>query len=629
MADTTGNLDFMQTSLNNTVKQIATGAEIEATAVDQKDILAAMNFSSQKVLDASSTLVEHNEDVVSNASAFASIAAEMDGAIREGQKATQNMAAVDLNTTKLTNSLNAPVRSNYTQEISDPSINEEEDYQRNQIAIYQKRLRDLQNDQSFTGQLKRLTLEGATRRRLDQAQQGYAAVQQQKQAAISSFSASLKANNMFSMSTSAVERAEVSDSLVRAESAIKIIASKGSLNAADEKKLGATLMLDKARLSHFQTEYQLLKERGAATNSVIGALQSKLYAQQVQEQAAGRADKKTFDLERREQWDTFVKDNIPDTAKQTEILKAFPDPTAKNFTENGLGVTFLSSLGKKGTKNEYAKGVLTKLGTDIQLETEQEHVAAKLISQGVSQASQALRMQLEQQIANNRGKDPKPFQDEFNASMKDLMSLDGQAAFYEVGLNAIKANAATGIYSGAIVVPDMNASLADPQNPYSAQVSDDFKKVLLSDEFKGINLGFKSKTDVTAQFDGTMANVVSYLLTQSERDIRGKIQFTPETSKLVTTVSQGLADYYKVARLMTNQSDSGLGSDVLPQLAIMGMQGQKLVLENASQMEQLIRTKLQNARGETSFLENLTPTLSGQAPATPTPNQPARHITGL
>lgn len=620
MAEPKGNLDFLQSSLDAATRQVTTGAELEATAQSQIVNTREMAVSSDKILDASSTLVDHNKDLVTNTSAFASIAAEMDSAVREGQKATQTMSAVNLDTAKITNSLNAPVRENYTQEVSDPSINEEEDYQRNQIAVYQKRLRELRNDTSFTGQLKRLTLEGATQRRLDQAQRGYAAVQQQKQSAIATFGSSLKANNMFSMSTTAVERAEVTDSLVRAESAIRILGSKQTLNLADEKKLQATLMLDDSRLAHFKTEYKLLQDRGAATNSIIGSLQSKIYAQQIQEQASNRAKTKEQQVDMRAQWETFVKDN-----GQEEILKTFPDPFSKEFTNNGLATTFLAQLGKQGTKNEFAKSVLTKLhATDVPLSTEREFTASRIMSNEVAEQTQLLATRMEQQIANNRDKDPKTFRDEYEAAMKDVMSLDGQATTYETGLRKITANPAVGIYNGSIAVPDMNAIFTDPANPYSSDMSDAGKVILNSDEFKGINLGFKSKTDVAAQLDGTLNNVVSYLLGQSDKDIRGKIQFTADTSKLVTTTSQMLADYYKVARKMTNQADNGIGSDILPQLAILDARGKQFVLENAAQMEQAIRMKLQSARGDTNF-KSLLPDAPA-SPATPTPNVPALHL---
>ena len=606
MADSS--LNFLQdelATLDAINRQVTTSAELEAEAsikVDQSVTEAAQR---DKIIAASNTLMDTQKDLIGNSSVLAGLAAQMDTAIQSQQKGINQASGADLKTAQIAEQFNAPARENYNEAVSDPVIDASIKRYRSQVNIYTEKLALLQNDTSFMGNLKRMSLEGINQKKLAEANANLKMAQGRKIDAVQVFNASVQGGALFAQTSTAVERQVIADSLVRAESAGKLISSKMTLTDADRRVIGDTLQLDATRVGIYEKEYAYMKERGIATDSNMAALKTKLGAQQSQERALKLKPEAMEVVQVTTEWNAFIKDSITGTAEQAEFLKQFPDPLSSLALNTSAGATFWQARANTGTKNEFAKTALIKREKDMNL-TDIDYNALRLMDSGVAFSRKAIIAQYETDLTGKGG-----FQKEAelkatrDAALKNLAKPDVQAKFYETALNSMKSDASTGITSGSIIMPDWKERITDPTFKYSGNISEKFKAILTSPDFVTVDMGMTSQQDPTKQLQSIAGGIADYIVSQGVKDAFGRLSFDGDTQLLISHVTQGAADYYKSVRQMNNQSNMGLGSDVLPAIMIpnVGINGKAMNLESSVEWEQLIRLALKriNSKGDSTI----------------------------
>jgi hypothetical protein len=556
------------------------------------------NSISANILAGSGTIQQTQQRLVDNSATFASIMEEMDVANMQQQTQVQRISGLEVTDAQVAEQYNAPARENYLREANDPVIDANMARAQSQIDIYSRQLVTLQNDTSVFGHMKRMALEGATRDNLAQARTDLTSAQSRKINATNVLSASLKGNLMFSQSSTAVERAVMADSLTRVKSSMALLESKGTITAANRQTLGDQLQLDKTRLDTFLQQHELLKEHNSATNATMAGIQTRLYALQTWENAVKKGKDHLSNQRHQAGWQEFLTDSAADPATAAKLIKDFPDVFQPEVLNSKLGMAYWKATGLRGTRAELGENALAKrsLGTPL---NDEEYTALRIIDSGVVRqrdaiiADAAAKMQSNPRMAES-------ISAERDASLKALANPTTQAEMYEKGLAVIKHNASNAISTGAVLVPDWNNALTDPTMPFSKNISEQFKSILTSDEFASIKLGMPVGADPAVSVKSTVEGTTDYLYNQWKlaapfQAVAGKsLPQSAEVSKLVTTTSQGLADYYKSVVQMNNRSNAGLGSNILPTIVLpsVGINGASMDLTNASHWEQALRLSL-------------------------------------
>lgn len=590
MADNT--LNFLQEEFDAINAQLSTSKQIQTDADKKVAQSVETSANRDKIVIQSNELIDTRKQLVSNSSDLSSIAAEMDAAIQTQQKQVSAASGINVKTAEVAEQYNANARQNYTDHLNNPVVDQNVKRYNDQINVYSAKIAQLENDTSFLGSIKRQALLPINQRNLAQARNNLKAAQGRKIAAVETFNSSLKGNQLFARSTTAVERATMADNLVRSESALKVLTSEATVTQADRQVLMDTLQLDAAKLGLYEKEYAFLKERGLATNSNMAALQTKLNAQMTQENAA----KKGQSAEQRQmitsEWESFIRDSIPQEDEQSKLIKQMPNPLDPITVNSSLGQVFWAARGKRGTQNEFAQTAIGKRNANTPLSAE-ESVALQLIDAGTANARQAAITAAELTIQGDR-KNEKAHLAARDEKLKKLQDPAEQAKFYAAAMAGMKKDATAGIMSGAIIIPDTNKELQDPSFPYSSMISERFKKIMNGENWVSINLGMTTQGEPKQQLQGISAGIIDYLHSTTASNL-GTVTFDEDTNNTLDVVSQGLADYYKYVRTMNNETNAGIGSGILPAIMIpnVGIGGASFNMENKAQWDTLLRLGLQ------------------------------------
>lgn len=611
-------LNELQDIMAVTGRTVGTAAQLEATAQDQVEAVKQQEVSTQKVMDASTTLVGRQQLAVDNSQMFTEIAKEVEQATLNTAKVASQVAGVDVTQAQAAEVLAAPARASYMENVKNPSVDGNIKRYQNQVDIYADKLASLMNDTTFLGGIKRAALEGATRRRLRQSNEQLSTARQRKIGAANVMNASLNAGNNFAVSSTAISRAQAKQSLIQADSALSILASKSGTAEAKKEEVGQILMLDKVRLDHFMREYDLLSKRGAANSQVIGALQTKLYAQSVQANAAKTLKTTEQKVEYTSEYEDFVLAELKgDKVATAEHLKLYPDPqNTKAVEESNLVQMFQVQMGTRGTNHQAIIRAKDRKQRGVQLSVDDLTMLA-LQSSAEKQEATRINNKYDAELKGALHSDAKRRAVE-DKRKKELTMLQTDPALigrlYTQSLDRLEVDSTEAIEAGALLINNDKEQLVDPANKYSAMLTPKFQEILVSDDFKAIDLGFVNSAHVQPQVNVMLEGVADYITTKGEftkpsalsKNPRFKDKSKPRlimddvTLSRIDTVAKGLADYYNVqmqqnidAGTLFNPSNSG--SLLIPGI---GVGKSTIDLTNSAQMKELILRALQTKSGD-------------------------------
>jgi len=567
--------------INTTDEEVATRAAVQESNYNAKDITTSM--------------VGHREDVIANSSELASIAADIDASIRNEADGIMKASGVTVTTAEIAEQFNAPARTQYNEQVNNPVVAENIKRYSNEVDVYSAKLDALKSDTSFLGGLKRMTLEKATTDRLNQARSNLTAANNRQVIATQTYTAVQKANNLYASDSTALTRAVIADGLVRAETATKLLQSGRNVTLADRQVLMDRLELDSTRLAEYEAEFKYLNSLGLGTRENLGSLQTKLHAQQSQSNAI----KSKMDTQQKigvtEDWHTFIRDNTEDDAEAEQFIRDNSDPFANTATATVRGQTFWKNRGQTGTTTQFAQLALNKREKQIQTD-DKDNLALTLIDAGVSTAKATARNVRDQKIVSDP-QNREQYEKEYAEQIEALKDPKTQSTFFAAGLEGMKTDATAAIKAGTILLPDLNKILTDPTYPYSKDISDDFKQVLTSDEWKSIDLSLSAGKDPLVSVMDTVDGAVDYLSKLGTTDSFGRLVMDASTQKRIDTVTQGLANYYTVLRTTNIKSGVGITSANLPAILLggAGIGGTTMNLENKTHWDQAIHKMIQKS----------------------------------